>query len=86
LRELMRAMAADPGIVRRAVKVSAVVGTVLNLVNQGQSLLDGGAISWPHALLNYVVPFCVKVHGAKQEPEPAARSSVAARGRSQPDR
>jgi len=92
MRELMRAVVADPGIVPRAIKVSAVVGTVLNLVNQGQSLLGGGAISWPHALLNYVVPFCVsaysavKVRGANQATEAAARRSVAAPGQSLPDR
>ncbi len=92
MREMMRAMAADPGIARRAIKVSAVVGTVLNLINQGQGLLGGGAISWPHLLLNYVVPFCVsaysavKVRGANQASEAAARRSVAAPGQGLPDR
>jgi len=88
----MRAVAADPSIVRRAIKVSAVVGTVLNLINQGQGFLGGGAISWPHVVLNYAVPFCVsaysavKVCGANQAAEAAARRSVAAPGRSLPDR
>ncbi|MEQ1814695.1 MAG: nitrate/nitrite transporter NrtS [Candidatus Nitrotoga sp.] len=51
-------------IVIRALKISLVVGSVLNLVNQGESLLHGGTISWLHLILNYLVPYCVASYSA----------------------
>ena len=51
-------------IVINALKVSVVVGSVLNLVNQGENLLHGGTISWLHLLLNYLVPYCVSSYSA----------------------
>lgn len=42
-----------------AIKLSLVVGTVLNLINQGGVLLGEGAFSWLHCGLNYLVPFLV---------------------------
>ena len=42
-----------------ALKVSLLVGLVLNLVNQGGDLLAGHAIEWGHTLLNFAVPYCV---------------------------
>lgn len=51
-------------IVIRALKISLVVGSVLNLVNQGESLLHGGTISWLHFILNYLVPYCVASYSA----------------------
>ncbi len=44
--------------------VSMVVGTLLNLINQGGPVLDGAPLSWPHLLLNYLVPFCVSSYSA----------------------
>jgi hypothetical protein len=40
-------------IVRNALRVSLVVGSVLNLINQGSALLNGGPISWIQLLMNY---------------------------------
>ena len=51
-------------IVINALKISAVVGSVLNLVNQGESLLHGGTISWLHLILKYLVPYCVASYSA----------------------
>jgi len=68
MRELLQTVAADPGIGRRAAGVSLVVGTVLNLINQGENLLAGGAVSWPHAMLNCVVPLCVSGDSAVSRP------------------
>lgn len=42
-----------------AVRLALVVGTVLNTINQGASIMAGQAPSWPHLVLNFVVPFCV---------------------------
>ncbi|MCC4116265.1 nitrate/nitrite transporter NrtS [Aromatoleum toluclasticum] len=47
-----------------ALKVSLVVGVVLNLVNQGGALLDNGPIDWARGLLNFLVPYCVSSYSA----------------------
>lgn len=47
-----------------ALKVALVVGTLLNLVNQGRSLLSGEHINLTQMLLNFVVPFCVSSYSA----------------------
>ena len=45
-------------------KVSAVVGSVLNLINQGDAIAAGGPIDWMKLGLTYIVPFCVTLYGA----------------------
>ena len=52
------------GIPRRSLGVAAVVGTVLNLVNQGDALLGDHPIHWPKLLLTYCVPYIVATYGA----------------------
>lgn len=42
-----------------AIKVALVVGTILNLINQGSALWGDQTISWLHVLLNYIVPYSV---------------------------
>jgi len=51
-------------IVIASLKIALVVGTLLNLVNQGEALLSGGTISLLHFLLNYLVPYCVSSYSA----------------------
>ncbi|MDD4979502.1 MAG: nitrate/nitrite transporter NrtS [Gallionella sp.] len=51
-------------IVINAFKIAMVVGTLLNMVNQGERLLQGGTISWLHLMLNYLVPYCVASYSA----------------------
>lgn len=51
------------GVPRRALAVALVVGTVLNLINQGDAVWHG-ALNWPKAILTYLVPFAVSMHGA----------------------
>ncbi|OIO83124.1 MAG: hypothetical protein AUJ88_00075 [Gallionellaceae bacterium CG1_02_56_997] len=51
-------------IVVNALKIGLVVGTVLNLVNQGEAMLQGATIEWWHLLLNYLVPYCVASYSA----------------------
>ena len=51
-------------IVKSALKVSMVVGTILNLINHGGLMLDDGTISWLHMAMNYVVPYCVSSYSA----------------------
>lgn len=71
MRRLLRHMASAP-VARTAIRVSLVVGTVLNLINQGDALWHGGAIQWGKLLLNYVTPYLVASYSA-------------ARARSMPD-
>jgi hypothetical protein len=47
-----------------ALKVSLVVGTVLNLINNGGQWWTHHTVNLWQALLNYVVPFCVSSYSA----------------------
>lgn len=51
-------------IVQAAIRVALVVGTVLNMINQGGRMLDGLPLSWFHVGLNYLVPYCVSSYSA----------------------
>lgn len=51
-------------IVQAAIKVAIVVGTILNVINQGGRLFDGLPLSWFHVGLNYLVPYCVSSYSA----------------------
>lgn len=57
-------IATRPHIVRNACTVSLVVGTILNVINQSEPMLNGMAISWSHLFLNYLVPYCVASYSA----------------------
>lgn len=63
LSTLLRA-ACKRSIVQAAIKVALVVGTILNLINQGGRLFDGLPLSWFHVGLNYLVPYCVSSYSA----------------------
>lgn len=47
-----------------ALKVAAVVGLLLNAINQGGRILQGDAPQWGQLLLNFVVPYCVSSYSA----------------------
>lgn len=51
-------------VVIGALKVSFVVGGVLNAINQGDHLLSGDGILWGRLWLNYLVPYCVSSYSA----------------------
>jgi len=51
-------------IVKNAFKISLVVGSILNVINQGEKILNGDTVSWLHLLLNYFVPYCVASYSA----------------------
>ncbi len=46
-------------VLRRAVPVSFLVGSLLNIINQWESLLAGATIDWFHLLMNYLIPYSV---------------------------
>lgn len=55
-----------PRILYGAIKVSLVVGTLLNVINQWESIMAGQGLMIGHLLMNYLVPFCVSAYsGAK---------------------
>jgi len=54
-------------IVLAAIKVSLIVGTLLNLINQFDVLLGEQEWRWGMAVLNYLVPYLVSSYsGAVQ--------------------
>jgi hypothetical protein len=52
------------GVPRRSLYVALVVGTVLNLINQGDALLGMASINWWKLVLTYCVPYVVCTYGA----------------------
>lgn len=56
--------ALEDGIPRRSFGVAAVVGTVLNLINQGDAMVGGRALDWTKIALTFIVPYCVATYGA----------------------
>lgn len=60
-------------IVMNALRIALLVGSVLNLVNQGEAILAGSGVSWLHLVLNYAVPYCVASYSA-------ARNQMTQRG------
>ena len=56
--------ACSNGIPRRSLVISLLVGTILNLINQGDALASGAAIDWVKLSLTYLVPYLVATYGA----------------------
>ncbi len=67
--------AAAGGVPRRSFAVGIVVGTVLNLINQGDAVLGGQSPQYAKIVLTYVVPYLVATYGAV-----AARVAAERRG------
>ena len=53
-----------PGVPRRSLAAAVVVGTLLNLINQGDALFSGRRLDWLKVVLTYIVPYCVATYGA----------------------
>ncbi|MFB9148255.1 nitrate/nitrite transporter NrtS [Roseovarius ramblicola] len=51
-------------IVVRSIRIAIVVGTVLNLINQGDAILGTAESDLAKAGLTYCVPFFVAMYGA----------------------
>ena len=41
-----------------------MVGTILNLINQGDALFGPAQINWLKVMLTYLVPYAVSTYGA----------------------
>jgi hypothetical protein len=58
------ACAVSEGIPRRSFYVAIVVGTILNIINQGDALLAHASVNWFKIMLTYLVPYAVCTYGA----------------------
>ncbi len=52
------------GVPRRSFVVALIVGTILNLINQGDALLTGVPLDFTKIILTFAVPYCVATYGA----------------------
>jgi hypothetical protein len=52
------------GVPVRSFCVALLVGTILNLINQGDGLLGLAPINWIKIILTYFVPYAVSTYGA----------------------
>lgn len=56
--------AVSDGVPRRSFYVAVVVGTLLNIINQGDVVLSAGPVDWLKVILTYLVPYAVCTYGA----------------------
>ncbi len=68
--------AVSDGVPRRSLWVALIVGTILNLINQGDLLLSGQRLDCTKLLLTYVVPYMVSTYGAVSFRLHAARTTA----------
>lgn len=52
------------GVPKRSLVVALVVGTILNLINQGDAMVAGLPLNAAKLLLTYLVPYLVSTYGA----------------------
>jgi hypothetical protein len=52
------------GVPRRSFIVALIVGAILDLINQGDTLFSGGQLNWTKRILTFAVPYCVATYGA----------------------
>lgn len=48
----------------RSLKVALIVGTALNLINQGDAIFGQAPISWIKLALTFAMPYVVSTYGA----------------------
>lgn len=61
--EALRRTFAGPSV-RRSLIVAAIIGTVLNTINQGPEIVSGLWPIWWKLVLTYIVPFAVASYGS----------------------
>ncbi|RPH28784.1 MAG: hypothetical protein EHM93_18340 [Bacteroidales bacterium] len=59
-------IALEKQTVSRAIKICLIVGTILNIINQGRVIINGDwqNISAVRMLLTYSVPYCVSTYSS----------------------
>jgi hypothetical protein len=68
--------AVSDGVPKRSFIVALIVGTILNLINQGDAVFTGMPIDITKLLLTYLVPYCVSTYGAVSYRLHAARPAA----------
>jgi hypothetical protein len=60
------AIALEPSVRLRALKVAVVVGLILAVINHGDNLLAGTmtATAWIKVFLTFLVPYCVSTYAS----------------------
>jgi hypothetical protein len=56
--------ALSEGVPQRSLWVALAVGTILNLINQGDTLFAGRRVDFVKIALTYLVPYLVSTYGA----------------------
>ena len=56
--------AIESGVARRSFIVALIVGAILNIINQGDTIFAGEAVHWGKVALTFAVPYCVATYGA----------------------
>jgi hypothetical protein len=62
--KLACSFALSEGVPQRSLWVALIVGTILNLINQGDVLLAGHRLDFTKLALTYAVPYLVSTYGA----------------------
>lgn len=57
-------LATQSDIVKRSLIVAFIVGSLLNVINQGDALMGDRAVEWGKCVLTYLVPYCVSTYGS----------------------
>ena len=52
------------GVPRRSFWIAVVVGTILNLINQGDALIGPAPLNYAKLIMTYCVPYLVSTYGA----------------------
>jgi hypothetical protein len=60
---ICRCCVAD-AVPRRSLGIALIVGTILNLINQGDALIAAHPPNFAKLLPTYLVPYCVATYGA----------------------
>lgn len=68
--------ALSDGVPLRSLWVAVVVGTILNLINQGDALFSWRRLDFTKLALTYIVPYFVSTYGAVSLRLHAARTAA----------
>jgi hypothetical protein len=63
------------GVPKRSLIVAVIVGTILNLINQGDAIVGVASVNVTKLLLTFAVPYCVATYGAVSYRLSAERAS-----------
>lgn len=64
MRESALVIATSPLVVKLALRTSLLIGSLLNLINQGDALFGAGHVQIFKLCLTYAVPYCVATYSA----------------------